>query len=100
MKYEIDWEKIPLADQIQMLYPSEPGWSEVDSETRLVLIETFDAEPNGATLALGELDRRRHVRTEELAHWLLTQESADEWLKKAAHDTLESINGRPSNRDS
>lgn len=91
MKTEIDWSQIPLALQIQMLYPTEPVWKEVDSETLLTLVETFDQEPNCATIALGELQIRRHPRTGELAKWLLTQVDSDQWLKAAARDTLESV---------
>lgn len=91
MKIETDWSQIPLAVQIQMLYPTEPVWEEVDSDTLLALVEMFDHEPNCATLALGELQVRRHPRTGELARWLLAQADADQWLKAAARDTLESI---------
>ena len=95
MNHEIDWKQIPLVTQIQMLYPEEPDWSEVESDTLVSLVETFVEEPNCATLALGQLRARRHARTIELASWLLNQERADEWLRAAAQDTLASIADRP-----
>ena len=98
MKHEIDWKQIPLTTQIQMLYPEEPDWSEVESDTLVPLVETFVEEPNCASLALGQLRARRHERTIELAWWLLDQEQADEWLKAAAQDTLASIEDRPCDR--
>jgi hypothetical protein len=80
--------RITLVQEIQLLYPTEPDWSEVDNETLVVLIEDFVSEPLSATTALGLLARRQDGRANTLAHWLLVHEQADQWLKAAARDVL------------
>ena len=78
-----------LAREIQLLYPTEPDWSEVDNETLATIVEDFVSEPCSATTALGLLATRQDVRAKELAKWLLVHEQADQWLKAAAHDVLD-----------
>jgi len=81
--------QLSLVDEIQLLYPSEPDWSEVDNETLAALVEDFASEPSCATTALGLLARRKDARADELAQWLIAHEQADQWLKKAVHDVLD-----------
>jgi hypothetical protein len=77
-----------LAQEIQICYPTEPEWNEVDNETLVMLVEDFVSEPSCATLAIGLLASRGHQRANELAQWLYLHEHADEWLKASAHDVL------------
>jgi len=81
--------QLSLVEEIQILYPSEPDWSEVDNEPLAALVEDFASEPSCATTALRLLARRKDVRANELAQWLIAHEQADQWLKKAAHDVLD-----------
>jgi hypothetical protein len=80
---------LSLVDEIQLLYPTEPDWSEVDNGTLVALVKDFVSEPSCATTALGLLATRQDARVNELAHWLLAHEEADQWLKAAAHDVLD-----------
>lgn len=80
-------ELTPL-QEIQFMYPHEPVWEEVDTETLVGLVEEFEFEPSCATIAIGVLKSRKDVRTEELARWLLSHQEADQWLKAAAGDVL------------
>jgi hypothetical protein len=81
--------RLTLVQEIQLLYPTEPDWSEVDNETLAALVEDFVSEPSSATTALGLLARRQDGRANTLAHWLLVHEQADQWLKAAARDVLD-----------
>jgi hypothetical protein len=78
-----------LADEIQLLYPIEPDWPEVDNDTLAALVDDFASEPSCATTALGLLAARKDARANQLAHWLIAHEQADQWLKEAAHDVLD-----------
>lgn len=82
--------RMNLVQEIQLLYPTEPDWPEVDNETLAALVEDFVSEPSSATMALGLLATRQDARANELAQWLLVHEQADQWLKAAARDVLES----------
>lgn len=73
---------------IQIAYPSEPEWSEVSDDILIELVETHSSEQSCATIAIGLLARRGHLRVEELARWLLQERDADKWLKEAAFDVL------------
>lgn len=81
--------KLSLVNEIQLLYPTEPDWSEVDNDTLAALVDDFASEPSCATTAIGLLAARKDVRANELAHWLIAHEQADQWLKETAHDVLD-----------
>ena len=92
MKIEtINVEELNLseANEIQFLYPSEPDWKSVSDETLIALIKDYVSEPNCATIALGQLERRGNPLVRPLAEWLLQEEHADEWLKESAQDTID-----------
>jgi hypothetical protein len=76
------------AQWIQMMYPQEPDWTQVDSDILVILVEDFLGEQSCATSAIFLLSARRHERVTELAKWLLAQEHVDQWLKAAALDVL------------
>jgi hypothetical protein len=76
------------AQWIQMMYPQESDWTQVDSQTLIILVQDFLGEQSCATSAIFLLSTRRHERATELAKWLLEQECADQWLKAAALDVL------------
>ena len=80
--------KLSLVDEIQLLYPTEPNWSEVDNDTLAALVDDFVSQPSCATTAIGLLATRKDARANELAHWLIAHDQADQWLKEAAHDVL------------
>ena len=81
--------KLSLVNEIQLLYPTEPNWFEVDNDTLAALVDEFASEPSCATTAIGLLATRKDARANELAHWLIAHEQADQWLKEAAHDVLD-----------
>lgn len=85
---QIQPDDLTPAEWIQIMYPHEPDWANVDSETLVALVEDFVGEQSCATSAIGVLSRRGHRRAAELAKWLLDSERADEWLKAAARDIL------------
>ena len=70
--------RMTLVEEIQLLYPTEPDWSEVDNETLAALVKDFVSEPSSATTALGLLATRQDGRANTLAHWLLLHEQADQ----------------------
>jgi len=80
--------KLSLVDEIQLLYPTEPNWSEVDNDTLAAVVDDFVSQPSCATTAIGLLATRKDARANELAHWLIAHDQADQWLKEAAHDVL------------
>jgi hypothetical protein len=84
--------QMSYATEIQLIYPQEPDWTDVPDEVLIELVQTYYQEPSCATIALGLLGRRGNSETRSLAHWLLTEENADQWLKAAATDTLEQDN--------
>jgi len=80
---------LSLAQEIQCLYPTEPDWTEVDSDTLAALVDDFVSEPSCATIALGLLKTRHDARANALARWLLLHEQADPWLRAAAREVLD-----------
>ena len=81
--------QLNLVEEIQLLYPTEPNWSEVDNDTLAALVDDFASEPSCATTAISLLAMRKDPRANELAHWLIAHGQADQWLKEAAHDVLD-----------
>ncbi len=81
---------LTMAQWIQMAYPQEPDWPTVPDDTLVELVEDFSSEPACATMAIGMLAARHHVRAIELARWLVSHPDADEWLTAAANDLLHS----------
>ncbi len=80
--------EISKCQAIQICYPDEPEWEEVEDHVLVELVENFSWEQSCATSAILELGYRQHLRAKELAHWLLAQAEADQWLKAAAQDSL------------
>ena len=70
---------------IQFCYPEiEPNWEELPEDILIELVLDYDNEQSCATSALYELSSKNNPKAVELAEWLLTEESSDEWLKKSA----------------
>lgn len=84
--------QMSYATEIQLIYPQEPDWTEVPDEVLIDLVQTYYQEPSCATIAIGLLSTRGNSEALSLAHWLLTEENADQWLKAVATDTLEQDN--------
>jgi|GEM_PF-6317864 len=80
--------KAPDYVLIQIAYPDEPNWEIVPDHVLLELVQHYDFGQDCATCALGELHLRKHPRTRELAHWLLSEEEADQWLKAYVQSML------------
>ena len=76
------------ATEIQLLYPQEPQWGDVPDSVLIELVRTYIQEPSCATIAIGLLHSRGRAEAHTLAHWLLGENGADQWLKAAAADVL------------
>ena len=82
-------EEISKSRAIQMCYPDEPVWEDVEEDVLVQLVEDFEWEQSCATSAILELGLRSSSRFKALANWLLAHPAADQWLKAAATDALE-----------
>jgi hypothetical protein len=98
MSKETTRVRMTFVQEIQLLYSTEPDWSEVDNETLAALVEDFVSEPSSVTTALGLLARRQDRRANTLAHWLLVYEQADQWLQAAARCTPLRVSRRKNGR--
>lgn len=81
---------------IQMCYPDEPDWDEVEEAVLVELVEEFEWEQSCATSAILQLSLRSSSKFRALANWLLVHPDADPWLKAAATDALELRTSDPS----
>jgi hypothetical protein len=79
------------AEEIQLTYPEEPDWSKVPDSTLIELVQTYCQEPSCAAIAIGMHRRRGREEARILAQWILQEEHADQWLKAAATDMLETF---------
>lgn len=84
-------ERIPLWTRIQIAYPDEPDWNSLEEEVLVHLVEDFENEQSCATSAILYLASKNPERCAQLATWLANHSNADQWLKAAAHDALDSV---------
>lgn len=79
---------IPKHKAIQMCFPDEPNWDEVEESVLVDLVNDFEWEPSCATAAILQLSLRHAPNFQDLANGLLANPAADRWLKAAARDAL------------
>ena len=84
-------DSIPKWKRIQMLFPEEPEWASLTEEVLVKLVEEFEGELSCATSAILHLGSKNAEYCAQLASWLIAHPAADQWLKAAAVDALESL---------
>jgi hypothetical protein len=92
MTSDTSWDKLSVAEQIQICFPSEPDLANASEATLIELVEKYYMEQSCADMALGELIRRRHPRSEEFCNYHFYAERADKWLRAGALESLISLN--------
>ena len=73
---------------IQFAFPQEPVWKNISTETLVRLVEYYSDEQSCATCALSELASRGYPDTAWHCRRILSESTADDWLRCTALTAL------------